>query len=80
MEALIGLHDQEVEGDEELGGQCGAWIEWNGARGCGVEGAVKVLGLERAKGDIAWDQYDKGSVEISEREESEEEGNPSSSS
>lgn len=25
--------------------ECGAWVEWEGKKGCGAEGAVQVLGL-----------------------------------
>ena len=52
VEALISVHDEQV--DDELA-SCGAWIDWAGQRGCGVDGAVRVLGLDQAKGDIAWD-------------------------
>jgi hypothetical protein len=59
VEAIVTLHAQEVTGELN---ECGAWIEWNGIKDCGVEGAVKVLGLEKGKGDIAWDQSKKWSA------------------
>lgn len=59
VEAIVSLHAQEVT--DELS-QCGAWIEWNDKKACGIEGAVKVLGLVQGKGDIAWDQSNKTSA------------------
>lgn len=34
---------------------CDAWVEWRGKRGCGVDGAVEVLGLDTNEGRINWD-------------------------
>ncbi|CED83771.1 UDP-glucose:glycoprotein glucosyltransferase [Phaffia rhodozyma] len=53
VEALLSVHQMLV--DPEMN-DCGAWVEWNGKRGCGPDGAVEVLGLGKGKEGINWDE------------------------
>lgn len=55
VEAHLSLHDEEVDAASEEGlEECGAWLDWQGRRGCGVDGALLVLGLQNGGDDIRW--------------------------